>query len=603
MLWARYNVNPGLFVYSLHVAVVHRKDFAGLEMPAIYEIFPHHFFNFDVIQRAQLYKQQGFPGVKKVDDVYTLVLHANYTSQDLYSYDEQKLSYYTEDVGLNSYFFYQHVDYPFWLGGKEFGLYKDRRGEYFFWVQQQMLARYLLERYSHDMPRIKDFTWWTPLQPYYPNMRTYYGYPFMSRDEGHIIHQENVHYEVDYIYAYEHRLLDAIDSGRFKLPNGSYVECSQGNGIDYLGNLVEGNPDSYNQRYYDYFSQVYKVFGRYYEKTHQYQGTVNPSVFSHPELQARDPAYWSFIRRYLLFYFYRYTGHMSPYTEKDIGFDGVQIESVNVDKLITYFDHFDADISNAVDVEYPIQGSNNNNDDGFINLDIPIGSNSQPQSFGRVSQYHGEDFVIKARQQRLNHIPFKVSVKVKSKVATPAVVRFFLGIKHDEVGHVLNLNENRHTFFMLDAFKYDLVEGTNSIIRQSREFFNQVKDRTSYYELYKWMMMVDAGTKQWQMDNSEAHSGFPNRLLLPRGKEGGQVFRLFVHVSPYVPPQVPQYSTFDATISTGIGSGSRYIDNMPLLYPLDRLIDELHWYTPNMHYEDVTIYHKTENEINSSEHQ
>lgn len=585
-MWARYNVNPGLFIYALHVAVVHRRDFAGLELPAIYEILPHHFFNFDVIQSAQLAKQRGFPGVKKVDGAYNLVLHANYTSHDLFSYDEQTLSYFTEDIGLNAYYYYHHIDYPFWLGGKEYGLHKDRRGEYFLWVHQQLLARYLLDRYSNDLPRIKDFTWWTPLQAYYPNIRNYYGYPFLPRDEGHIVHQENVHYEVDYIYAYENRLLDAIDSGRFLLPNGTYVEFSHTDGVDQLGNLVEGNPDSANQRYYDYFSQIYRVLGRYYEKTHQYQGTVNPSVIQHPETMLRDPAYWSYIRRYLLFYFYRFTGHLSPYTEKDIGFDGVHIESVDIDKLITYFDYFDADISNAVDIEYPSESGA-----------------SELRNFGRVSQYNGEDYVIKARQRRLNHIPFKVSVNVDSKSATPAVVRIFLGIKHDELGHVCNVNENRHTFFLLDAFKYDLVAGSNAITRESRKFFNQVKDRTSYYELYKLLMLANAGTKQWQMDNSEAHSGFPNRLLLPRGKKGGQVFRLFVHVSPYVPPKVEQYSTFDPVVSVGIGSGSKLIDDMPIGYPLDRMIDEFHWYTPNMYYQDVTIYHKTENDINNPEHQ
>lgn len=541
-----------------------------MELPAIYEIFPHHFFNFDVIQRAQLEKQRGFPGVQKVNGVHNVVLYANYTSHDVFGYDEQMLAYFTEDIGLNAYYYYNHVDYPFWLGGHQYELHKSHRGEHFFWMHQQLLARYLLERYSNDMPRIKDFTWWTPFQAYYPNIRTYYGYPFVARDGGHIVHQENVQFEVDYIYAYENRLLDAVDSGRFLLPNGTYVEFTLPDGIDHLGNLVEGNPDSANQRYYDYLSQVYKVWGRNYEKTHQYQGTANPSVVSHPETTLRDPAYWSFIRRYHLFYFYRFTGHLLPYTEEDVGFDGVRVESVEIDRLITYFDYFDADISNAVDVEFP------NDCDA-----------SELQSFGRISQFHGEDYVIKARQRRLNHIPFRVSVNVESNVTTPAVVRIFLGMKYDELGHVCHVNENRHTFFMLDAFKYDLVVGSNAIVRESREFFHRVKDRTTYYELYKRLMTANAGTRQWQMDDIEAHSKFPNRLLLPRGKKGGQVFRMFVHVSPHFPPKGNQYS--------------RIIDAAPLGYPLDRVIDEFHWYTPNMYYRDVTIYHKTENEINNPE--
>lgn len=33
---------------------------------------------------------------------------------------------------------------------------------------------------------------------------------------------------------------------------------------------------------------------------------------------------------------------------------------------------------------------------------------------------------------------------------------------------------------------------------------------------------------------------------------------------------------------------------MPFYYPLDRPIDEYQWYTPNMYYYDVSIFHKTE---------
>lgn len=159
----------------MHVAIVHRPDFQGLELPAIYEIFPHYFFSFDVIQRAQLYKQQGFYGVKKVDGVYNLVIPANYSGHDVYSYEDQKVSYFLEDIGLNAYYYYFHIDYPIWMGGQEYGLYKDRRGEYLLFFHQQLLARYYMERLSNDLGHIPEFTWWTPLTSYYPNLRTYYG--------------------------------------------------------------------------------------------------------------------------------------------------------------------------------------------------------------------------------------------------------------------------------------------------------------------------------------------------------------------------------------------------------------------------------------------
>lgn len=584
ILWARYNVNPGLFVYSLHVAMIHRHDFAGLQMPAIYEIFPHYFFSFDVIQRAQMMKQQGFRGVKKVDGMYNLVIQANYSGQTVYSYPDQHVSYFTEDIGLNAYYYYFHIDYPFWMGGHEYGLNKDRRGEYYLFFHQQLLARYYMERLSHDMAPIKEFTWWTPISAFYPNIQTYYGYPFLSREHNHLVYQEGNKFTVDFINAYEQRLLHAIDSGLFLMSNGSYYNFSYPGGVEYLGNALHGNPDSLNAKYYNYMYWVYKTFGQYFGKGHHFQGTVYPSALAHQETTLRDPAYWMFMKRVFMFYA-KFMHHMHPYTSHEITYEGVHIDSVEVDKLITYFDYFDADISNAVDIEYPHDFAEHMTD--F-------------RRFGRVSHYHGEDYIIKARQWRLNHVPFKVNINVASNVASPSVVRIYLGPKYDESGHKLSLNENRYNFFLLDMFKYDLTTGNNVITRESRNFFNQVKDRTTYYELYKYVMLATAGQKPYQMDNFEAHNGYPNRLLLPKGKKGGMQYQLFVHISPYYSPHVPQYSTFDPVITTGIGSGSRFVDTLPFYYPLDRHIDEYHWYTPNMYYHDVTIFHKTESEINSA---
>lgn len=520
------------------MAIVHRPDFAGYELPAIYEIFPHYFFSFDVIQRAQMYKQRGFYGAKKVDGVYNVVLYANYSDYNVYSYEDQIVSYFTEDIGLNAYYYYFNIDYPFWMGGKEYGLYKDRRGEYNIFVHQQLLARYYLERLSHDLGHIKEFTWWTPLQSYYPNIRTYQGYPFISRDDKHVIYQEYNHYDVDFIYAYEQRLLDAVDSGYFLLENGTYFHFGYPGGYEYLGNLLQGNPDSLNHRYYNYMQYVLKTFGHYFGKYYKYQQTVYPSVLYLPETTLRDPAYWSFMKRVFKFV-YKFSSNLKPYTYKEVGFEGVKIDSVDTDKLITYFDYFDSDISNAVDVE-------SYKPEGLTGLG----------RYGRLAYYNGEDYLIKARQRRLNHVPFKVNINVVSETSIPAVVRIYLGPKYDEYGHLLPLNENRYNYIMLDKFKYELNSGNNLITRMSTEFYYKVKDRTTYFDLYKDLMLAYDGKKTYQMDNYEAHSGFPQRLILPMGKKGGLTYQLYVHISPYHAPQVPQYSTFDPIISTGIGSGS-----------------------------------------------
>lgn len=150
--WARFNVNEGMFIYALTVAVFHRVDTRGIELPAPYEIYPYYFFDSATIQQAQNLKMQGFYGYKKVEDVHTVIIPTNYTDYDYYITNiENKISYFTEDIGLNSYYYYFHAEYPFWMTGKNYNMVRQRRGEQFLFVHQQLLARYYLERLSNDM--------------------------------------------------------------------------------------------------------------------------------------------------------------------------------------------------------------------------------------------------------------------------------------------------------------------------------------------------------------------------------------------------------------------------------------------------------------------
>lgn len=580
-LWARFHVNDGLFVYALSVALVHRSDMQGLELPAIYEIHPHLFFNSDVIQHAQLLKQQGFHDLKKVEGVYNVVVQSNYTGSVVHVNDEQRLAYFTEDIGLNAYYYYFHIDYPFWLGGEDVHLNKDRRGEFYLFVHQQLLARYYLERLSNSLGHIKEFNWWTPVETgYYPRLQTPQGYPFSPRENNHVIYRENNYFNVDEISIYESRLLNAIHWGYVLLPNGKTVNITSPEGIEVLGNLIHGNPDSVNPRYYRCLQSVYHTFGQSFGKDHVQHDSVYPSVLEHPETQLRDPAYWQWLKR-INWLYTSYNDNLPPYTVDEIGFPGVRVESLEVDKLITFFDRFDADITNAVDIEVPVEENA-----------------SELHRFGRISQHNGHDLVIKARQWRLNYVPFKLSVRVTSDKAVPSVVRVFLGPKFDDGHHVFDLNENRQNYVQLDVFKYDLVAGSNLIERDSTDFIANVHDRTTYFELYKWVMSATKGERAFTLENSEAHSGFPNRLLLPKGKKGGQLFKLFVHVTPYLPPTLERGTGFDNVVSVGIGSGARWVDARPFGFPLNRPIDELAWYTPNMFYHEVNIFHKKENEIN-----
>lgn len=583
LVWARFNVNEGMFIYALTVAVLHRPDLAGIELPAPYEIYPYYFFNAETIQSAHNYKMQGFQGFKKVQGVYTAIVESNYTGTFYKTNEEQLISYFTEDIGLNTYYYYFHADYPFWMGGKEYNLYKDRRGELYLYMHQQFLARYYMERLSNDLGEIPEFSFYEPIRTgYYSGLRYYNGLFFPTRDNFYNVYTESNYYDISLIEDYERRIRDAIDYGFITLTDGTHVDLSKPESIEYLGNLIQGNPDSVNQRFYGYFTLLAKtLLGGSFTEHHHYHHVI-PSVLEQFETSMRDPMFYQLYKRIIKWY-WQFKDLLPYYKQFEIEFPGVKIESVEMDKLVTYFDKFDADITNAVDVEV---------------FDVKSHTATDFQKFGKIAHYQGEEFVIKARQMRLNHLPFTFKLNVFADKPVTSVVRVYLAPKYDEFGRVFELNENRENFYLLDTFKYDLVSGKNVIVRDSQEYTWYVKDRTTYYELYKWVMTSYKGETKFTLDMTEAHNGIPNRLMLPKGKKGGMPYQFFFIVSPYYAPALTQYTGFDRVIHSGVGSGAKYVDSLPFGYPFDRKIDETVWYTTNMFYYDVNIFHKKESEIN-----
>lgn len=578
--WARYYVNEGQFVYALTVAVNHRKDMEGFFLPAPYEIFPYYFINSEVIQKAQQYKMQGYYGMKKVDGVYDVTIPVNYTGWYVHTNPDQKISYFTEDIGLNAYYYYSHIDYPFWLGGQEFGLVNDRRGELYLFEHQQLLARYYLERLSNSLGHIPEFSWHSPIVTgYYPSLTYYNGHTFPKRENYYNFYTEEHYYDVDMVQDYEHRIREAIDTGFIYTSEGKQVDLKKPEAVEILGNLIQANPDSYNTRFYKYVAYFARIiFGAAVEPVEQYQ--VIPSVLEHFETAMRDPVFYQIYKRIIHFY-WQFKSTLPEYKQKDLFFEGVKVTKVEIGKLVTYFDKFDVDITNAIDIEPEpyVEGK-------YV-------------SFGEI-EYRPDPVFIKARTYRLNHKAFSYKLHVSVEKNVKGVVRVFMGPKYDEYGNVYHLNENRENFVELDYFTYDFVAGKNVVERQSVDFNGYVKDRTTFFDLYKKVMAGYKSDVKFPLDLSEAHCGFPHRLMLPKGSKGGFPYQFFFIVSEYHAPAVPTYTGFDSVVSCGVGSGSRYFDSLPFGYPFDRKVDEYVFYKlPNVHFEDVFVFHRDEVDINT----
>jgi hypothetical protein len=153
---------------------------------------------------------------------------------------------------LNSYYYYWNLDYYTFLGGEEFGLNKDRRGEFYMYQIRQILARYYLERLSNGLGEIPEINYWEPLETgYYSSLTFFNGVNFPSRSNYYMMYlnKDNQRY-LDHLYNYEHRIFDAIDSGYFLMPNGEKMAFDKPETIEYLGNLIQMNKDSLGNMYY-----------------------------------------------------------------------------------------------------------------------------------------------------------------------------------------------------------------------------------------------------------------------------------------------------------------------------------------------------------------
>ena len=91
---------------------------------------------------------------------HTHIIPVNHTKKSL----ESKLSYFTEDVGLNTFNLYYRMIYPSWYNVTEYGHKIERRGEMFLYLQHQLFVRYCIERLSIGLPDVEVFEYNKPLK-------------------------------------------------------------------------------------------------------------------------------------------------------------------------------------------------------------------------------------------------------------------------------------------------------------------------------------------------------------------------------------------------------------------------------------------------------
>lgn len=251
------------------------------------------------------------------------------------------------------------------------------------------------------------------------------------------------------------------------------------------------------------------------------------------------------------------------YTKDELDFPGVKVERVTTDKLVTFMDDYDVDITNALYLD--------------------------------ESEIHKKksDMTFIARTRRLNSQPFKVTIDVVSEKAVDAVVRIFIGPKFDCMGRMLNVNDKRLDMLEIDSFLYKLDTGKNTIVRDSMEMHDIIGDRPWTRRLMDSTVDMTVGVDKivdsyWY----KQRLGIPRRLLLPLGRRGGLPLQMFVIVTPVRNGLVLPNIDMKIMRERHTCRYSVCFDTMPLGFPFDREIDVTRFYTNNMKFLDILVYRK-----------
>ncbi|KYN32236.1 Arylphorin subunit alpha [Trachymyrmex septentrionalis] len=549
-LWARIYMNEMQFREAMYTAVTLRNDTRFIQLPSPYEMCPHQFFNSEVLKKAHHAKLFGEHS--KNDEYDTYVIPANYSGWYIsreYGM-EHKMNYFTEDIGWNAFYFYLRQEYPFWLKGKEFGL-EENRGINYLYGHKLLLSRYYLEMLSNDIGKIEDFDWHSKFYVgYYPTMTYSNGLPMPQRPYWSKFPYYKYKYIKD-IEDMESRISAAIDSGFIIDTTGKMINIYTDEGLDILGNIIEGNMDSCNLNFYGSIDLLArKILGCNFEPSTSYQ--IVPSALEFHSTSMRDPAIYRFYKR-IVKYYARYKMHQKPYNKNEIIYPELKIESFVVDKLTTYFNQFDTSINNGLTMD---------------------------------DAKEAENMLIKIRQYRLNHNPFSFHLAIKAEKSMKAAIHIFLGPKY--IYHKpIDFAEYAMYFYEMDNWVVDLNAGMNKIVRNSQDCFFTVPDPEPIEMLYKKVLKALDGSDEFSY--AERVYGFPQRLLLPKGKKNGMPFQMFVYINPIEGELIPTMSRV---------FGGYKFDNKSHGFPLDRPVSNFRYDGSNMMLKDIMIYHKDEMEMN-----
>ncbi|EDX07589.1 phenoloxidase 2 [Drosophila simulans] len=541
-VYTKDRVNPVLFQYAYAVAVAHRPDTREVPLTNISQIFPSNFVEPSAFRDArQEASVIGESGARVHVDI-----PQNYTASD--REDEQRLAYFREDIGVNSHHWHWHLVYP--TTGPTEVVNKDRRGELFYYMHHQILARYNVERFCNNLKKVQPLNNLRVEVPegYFPkilsstNNRTYPAR--VTNQKLRDVDRHDGRVEISDVERWRDRVLAAIDQGYVEDTSGNRIPLDEVRGIDILGNMIEATP---------VLSINYNFYGNLHNEGHNIISFAHDPDYRHLEefgvmgdvtTAMRDPIFYRW-HGFIDTVFNKFKTRLNPYNAGELNFDGITVDYIEAkigksntkaNTLLTYWQKSSADLAAGLDFGPSADGN------------------------------------IFASFTHLQNAPFTYTFNVTNNGARrTGTCRIFICPKVDERNQALNLEEQRLLAIEMDKFTVDLVPGENTIRRQSTESSVAIPFERSFRP-------VGADYQPKAADELARFKfcgcGWPQHLLLPKGNAQGMLFDLFVMISDYSQDSVEQPKTPNDACSTAYSfcglKDKLYPDRRTMGYPFDR---------------------------------
>ncbi|XP_063628353.1 phenoloxidase subunit 1-like isoform X1 [Cydia splendana] len=535
--YCQLRINPYMFNYCLSVAILHRPDTKGLNIPTFAETFPDKFVDPKVFRKARETTTVVPDGSRM-----PVVIPQHYTAAD--AEPEQRVAYFREDIGINLHHWHWHLVYPFEAADRNI-VNKDRRGELFYYMHQQIIARYNFERLCNNLQRVqryKDFR--APIEEgYFPKLDSQVASrAWPPRFSGSTIKDldrpvDQIRADVSQLETWRDRFIQAIEEGAIDLPSGRKLPLDEQTGIDILGNLMEASALSRNAAKYGDLHNMGHVFISYaHDPDHRHLEQFG--VMGDSATAMRDPIFYRW-HSYVDDIFNLHKAKLTPYSKQQLDFPSVRVSSISIEGRAgantfgTQWEQSTVELSRGLDFQ-------------------PRGS--MPARFTHLQH---EDFV------------YNIEVNNTSGQSLMGTVRIFLAPVQDESGQPLPFEDQRRGMVELDKFSVGLRPGNNTIKHNGKD-----SSVTIPYE--RTFRSQEARPGQPGSDQAAEFDfcgcGWPHHMLLPKGTTQGYPCVLFVTVTNWNEDRVEQDlvgSCNDAASYCGIRD-RKYPDKRAMGFPFDR---------------------------------